>query len=349
MIVDEHEEYLEYISKYKHEWQEYEGLDPSLQRVEEQPDDTRPGPIYEQSTLGSGILTSGSEAQSDLVLEENVDSPLTCESEQVVSFDPYSASDVDARSLSTAGDISFPSLRDPDDGQTGNPIVLVPTISLPQDEEAGGNDGNAKRRPFKFAPVVVSSREPQGTFLPSNESIRIMKNNTNNDEESLTKTKSFGERVRDIASKLTWGTKAAVDDDVGEQQLLSPAESRSIDVTSIDGREFDKSMTVVGVARSRTDSNTVLQSSLGSPVVLMSPPAIRDPNKNKSPGNVNFFVEDVDRDGADREVSTVRRNVELFINRPRREAIMTRPSTPTRQKTPEMKQKAAKFDSPFLF
>jgi hypothetical protein len=28
MIMDEHEEYLAYISKYKHEWQEYKGIDP---------------------------------------------------------------------------------------------------------------------------------------------------------------------------------------------------------------------------------------------------------------------------------------------------------------------------------
>jgi hypothetical protein len=31
MMLDEHEEYLAYISRYKHEWQEYEGIDTSIQ------------------------------------------------------------------------------------------------------------------------------------------------------------------------------------------------------------------------------------------------------------------------------------------------------------------------------
>ena len=49
MVVDEHEEYLSYISQYKHEWQEYDGIDNSAASPRERRDryySHRPSPSY---------------------------------------------------------------------------------------------------------------------------------------------------------------------------------------------------------------------------------------------------------------------------------------------------------------
>jgi hypothetical protein len=33
MVLDEHEEYLAYISKYKHEWEDYEGINAAMEVI----------------------------------------------------------------------------------------------------------------------------------------------------------------------------------------------------------------------------------------------------------------------------------------------------------------------------
>lgn len=131
MIVDEHEEYLAYISKYRHEWQEYDGLDGPLPH----------GPIQEQhasmfdSTEPESQESECSEyysSEDEHELHLQVDSPYEQGRKALYEdhqdhFDPYGTSDTDARSQSTGGDISFPSLRaDGEDGSNEEKVTVMP-------------------------------------------------------------------------------------------------------------------------------------------------------------------------------------------------------------------------------
>jgi hypothetical protein len=102
MIVDEHEEYLAYISKYKHEWQEYRGFDSAI------PCDLGPEFVVEdvasQCNDSSEDRTESSALHAEPLPVDGLESHDFDE-----AFDPYSISDT--RSLSTEGDISFLSLR----------------------------------------------------------------------------------------------------------------------------------------------------------------------------------------------------------------------------------------------
>jgi hypothetical protein len=96
MIVDEHEEYLAYISRYKHEWQEYGGLGSALRR-------TLSNNLSNQTPINAARSTPAKPGE----LHE--------------AFDPYD--NHDGNSLSTGvGDISFQSLRDPNGVSRPRPV-----------------------------------------------------------------------------------------------------------------------------------------------------------------------------------------------------------------------------------
>jgi len=120
MFCDEHEEYLAYISKYKHEWEEYQGLDAALAEP----------PIQ----TGSTEQSSSSQSNSDGNPSEHTSD---VESSVAEAFDPYNSS-TDAQSLATTAsvdNISFLSLNvnSPMNGQqspTGHadPSVILPSL-----------------------------------------------------------------------------------------------------------------------------------------------------------------------------------------------------------------------------
>ena len=131
MIVDEHEEYLEYISRFKHEWQDYGGIeDPAVQ-------EQRRTAFLQSSALSPRSMllsdpSTGSESLSDdgAALSPHDDSTV-----DVSTFDPYPSMDNRSPSSAISADISFASLRDPDEIESRRPMASVldredgPTIS----------------------------------------------------------------------------------------------------------------------------------------------------------------------------------------------------------------------------
>jgi hypothetical protein len=115
MVVDEHEEYLRYISKYKHEWEEYQGVAPEISVH----------PVTKHSNRQHGSTTTQDDryASSPDQVTENESSVRLLESEdysdglienvsEVDTFDPYAS---DSLSLATSdGSISFLSLQEKD-------------------------------------------------------------------------------------------------------------------------------------------------------------------------------------------------------------------------------------------
>ena len=115
MIVDEHEEYLAYISKYRHEWQEYGGVDKDLAAA------AKPEALSPTSSVPEECPIVQIMPQHDPPQSPYAQGKLAAQ-----SFDPYNGSDIDANSLVTS--ISFPSLRDP--GETPDEELIVGSPSL---------------------------------------------------------------------------------------------------------------------------------------------------------------------------------------------------------------------------
>lgn len=128
MIVDEHEEYLAYISRYRHEWQEYTGVDGvDLPRG---PDDHR-----NVSPDGRTDSSSSEDELPNASPSDEMDGPSEVLEARQEPFDPYSGSD--AQSQTTGGDISFQSLRTPtttDGSPQQNPVSIPPSLLLPMDQ-----------------------------------------------------------------------------------------------------------------------------------------------------------------------------------------------------------------------
>jgi len=108
MMVDEHEEYLAYISKYRHEWEEYGGIIDHFPISQTVPVESATESVMESSDLSSvNSDESGSSGSSN-------DKP---------AFNPYSADD--STFERRAEDISFESLKHDIDLQS------VPSLSFP--------------------------------------------------------------------------------------------------------------------------------------------------------------------------------------------------------------------------
>jgi hypothetical protein len=135
MIVDEHEEYLAYISKYKHEWQEYRGFDRQIPY--ESGPETHGGSELDSAsqsheTDGHRTYTTSVDAESPAVFEED----MHCR-----PFDPYQK-ESDAQSLSTTGGISFLSLISREHRGEDLPNSTPPPLLLsgPADHLESNND-----------------------------------------------------------------------------------------------------------------------------------------------------------------------------------------------------------------
>jgi hypothetical protein len=308
MIMDEHEEYLAYISKYKHEWQEYKGI--------EQRNRSPIGidPSTSESDNSTGTRTDedeGSGGEEPLLENENREEP----------FDPYSGSDNDNHSLSPSEDISFLSLREAqregDSSGEGQFIALPPPLlplsrrvyidsddfELPSPVTPGQSAMNVV---FATAVPVESGTRSSFTF---DERVR---------SNSLTFTEHDGSIEVISPAKFPQSPNAVRSSPSGSGARPPPSPKRS---NSMSRLTIDTS--------TREDFDGI--GSNGDAVALSSPPS--------SLNRVQFHLSEDDDDGPD---SNVQRQVDHYSTRDR----VTRPMTPPRLHPAKMKEMAAKFDSP---
>ena len=140
MILDEHEEYLAYISRYKHEWQEYNGFETSAVPSNE---DSYDGEDSEDSLFlddesdegnGDGDGYNGSEERSE---SSDVSNPRGLDVE-IFPASLHAPSVDDGARECAIDEISFPSLsghKSEESGSIGeNELLGVPTPLLPPPE-----------------------------------------------------------------------------------------------------------------------------------------------------------------------------------------------------------------------
>jgi F0F1-type ATP synthase assembly protein I len=134
MVLNEHEEYLAYISKYKHEWQEYRGFNSGSMSCDEGWDDEN------SENPGTCMGDDGSLSHLEEVW---LDEDHEIDEEPTSSFE-------DQRSVDT-DDISFPSLAMPgsDSFEEGDFNLMIPPPMLPPIDNSEEQD----REPWEFAPM----------------------------------------------------------------------------------------------------------------------------------------------------------------------------------------------------
>lgn len=114
MFLDEHEEYLHYISKYKHEWEEYGGINSVVPMTPRHPQPS----LCEESSVSEE--STGSRTNSEEIVcntDDDLSETKMNYMSQVVSqpFDPYRGEIPSSPSgTDCSTDISFPSLHSPD-------------------------------------------------------------------------------------------------------------------------------------------------------------------------------------------------------------------------------------------
>jgi len=159
MIVDEHEEYLAYISKYKHEWQEYEGIENTASANHSANSSSyrsqSEGSISvfedEDSELYAGGY-NGSDECSGLTDPDAIEMDISKVIMRLPSADESCAT----------GEISFPSLGDNRSEGTAEDVYAVPPSMLApstsdKDWEERDEDGWAFRTPLSEVVGDLSS------------------------------------------------------------------------------------------------------------------------------------------------------------------------------------------------
>jgi hypothetical protein len=147
MILDEHEEYLNYISRYKHEWQEYRGFDNKsvAQSEDSYGEEQSEGTIYFEDEVGEGGSRTDGEGYNGSEEFSDDGSDITPAGLKVELF-PSSkhAPFIDDGASYASDDISFPSLnghQSDDNESIGEedlfklPSPLLPPASNPEYEE----------------------------------------------------------------------------------------------------------------------------------------------------------------------------------------------------------------------
>lgn len=139
MILDEHEEYLAYISKYKHEWQEYRGFKSDSLDEWEGGDDEDDDEGSEELSYLSGSRTEGSmqnepRTEGDRRVEDERCDPSGHDSDTRNRRRPDDPKTKVVFDSIDTQDISFPSLKDPNSdplsmGQ-GNGYEEMPPLLL---------------------------------------------------------------------------------------------------------------------------------------------------------------------------------------------------------------------------
>lgn len=139
MIVDEHEEYLAYISRYKHEWEEYEGM----AMIPEQPTSVAESVESGSSSSLKSKYSDDSGFQGDKEVASSISDK---DSPPRASFDPINSEchSQASRVTSNSEDISFLSLSDirtpqssqsSDDGDNQLPSPLLPQNASAEPDE----------------------------------------------------------------------------------------------------------------------------------------------------------------------------------------------------------------------
>lgn len=140
MILDEHEEYLAYISRFKHEWQEYEGFENEASAIDSNED-------YLGEEEASSRY-SGSDEEESTISDMDMRSPTTGQE----------AFQEDGASLVSA-DYSFPSLSDQTKSHDEAHLAIPPPLLPARVED--NNDGTAPLPASRFSfpnnPTYLSS------------------------------------------------------------------------------------------------------------------------------------------------------------------------------------------------
>jgi hypothetical protein len=312
MILDEHEEYLAYISKYKHEWQEYKGIE-----------------ARNRSPIGLNASTSGSENSTGTRSDDGSggeEPPLDNENREE-PFDPYGCSDNDNLSSASTEDISFLSLRDTqregDFSGDGELIIALPPPLLPLSQRIFIDSDDYEPESPGQSPLLSNTGSSDIVYATA---VRIESgtpDNFNFDEQEyddsieVISPAKFPESPALPRSQSASGSSRA-------RPPPSPNRSSSKSRLSIDTRE---------------DSDII--GSLGTTVALANPPTSQSGFLTQPlPNRVQFFLGD---DGDDNGPATnVQRQVDHFTTQTR----VTLPVTPPRLHPLKMKEMAAKFDSP---
>jgi hypothetical protein len=167
MILDEHEEYLEYISKYKHEWQEYKGIDKSIRQHQLEKLHKQRICRHLHSCESEDFTGSGTPSYSvDDEMSETSDTDLAlnnrdCDTEISATahepFDPYYQSDVSIAS-ETMDNMSFFSFRE-DADRNANDLMGSSTILTRSSLSAEHANNNGGERPSECIAELHDSIE----------------------------------------------------------------------------------------------------------------------------------------------------------------------------------------------
>jgi hypothetical protein len=334
MILDEHEEYLAYISRYKHEWQEYKGIDSQNR----------------SKIVNNASSTSESENSTGSRTEDGSGEPPLDKGGKAEPFDPYGCSDNDdqsAVSASASEDISFLSLpetpRDGDSSGDGGHFIALPPLLVqrnnnifvqgelspptarPGRSRPGSDSGSSVIVYATAVPIEsgahndfnfeVSDNSSAVTVMEHDGSVEIISPPRASSASTRTRLSSVGSGSGGSGSSGGWAS--------GARPPPSPKRSNS------------RSRLTVDTTSTSSSAENSLIGSLGTSVLLSSPPAAMRPSPGRG-SSVQFIVA-----GDDSPASMVQNQVDHFTrNR------VSRPVTPTRRQPVKMKEMAAKFDSP---
>jgi hypothetical protein len=307
MIVDEHEEYLAYISKYKQEWEEYGGFETTLAQPQTMPNSLADSEVY-------GFSAASQETPNEDDIAELV--PDTKEE----AFDPYS--DIESPSTMNSEDISFLSftgLGTPSNAQSRrNGSVLVPPPLLQRRTSIDLDDMESLPPPiappaknevtydFKKHGKTVSpaASTPNSSSLPARESL-----------------KSFGGKGQKYTSEKTTMARRKFSNSNAED--IYAALDNIENLVSTTGESIDLK-----------PPPTFKRGSISSPA--RASPVCASPAR-ASPGSVSFKL-------ADGPSPTL---VQERVDRFSKTTSKARPLTPTRGQNSKTWDLALKFDSPY--
>ena len=376
MIVDEHEEYLAYISKYKHEWQEYKGIDnDNVQSepeqnasVEESGGPTDDSASESQNTTGTrsdpGITDDEVPpapieepvSDGDTLFEDGVDvSSLNQEEPPEEAFAPFARS-IGTRSPapSLSGDISFPSLQCPHtprsvaSSDAGDSLILPPPL-LQWSHQADSESVNGIPPPMlpQLSSFDDNTRSDISSLqdVPTREESSIEVPTSPNLVGRLKNFLSSSPRRRSRKQQENQSQPPTPESTHSGNRSVSSLKD-SIGGTKIGGvllDHFSSSSTTTsdGFCHDEHDQDLPINN-LGTPVPLQSPPKKRfafwSSKHPSSNGEVKFQVSEEEV-----EQSEVQRKVDMFSRKPKPNL----PLTPPKRITPGKVQGIAnKFAQP---
>jgi hypothetical protein len=265
MIVDEHEEYLVYISKYKHEWDEYQGLGATLSNPHiyggstdslEHSSSAESEGVNSLPQTGTLSVVEGPSVMSVVFLEEQSIEVVKGDEE---AFDPYNTADTQSQaSTISGGNISFVSLNDVQSfGNEQSPagpalFVLPPPLLqryVDQEHDDKGDILPHDQKGSREFSVQDNERETNAMSLSPSKSLR-----TKQDRERRTPNGTFHMNMLSCRKTVDVDNLKKALDEIGASNLAGP---------------------------------------LGIPVSLSAPPKRARPSPiNSSPGSVQFQVMD---------------------------------------------------------